>query len=265
MKPDGKTLAWAAALKIENVELLTIPQINSNLRKAQQNLREVQKEAIQLREEHLRDLLEITQDTKNDKAHEERLKILICAHKKQYAYKKIQHILKLQQRTGLAHILLPEDSMPDTFPYDPDKVKTWKMIHDHEILQHFLIERNKSHFGQAHGTPFTMPPLNALDWGATNQKAESLLGGEIPTDFNVKDPYTQDILQHIAKRKQLPEIDLYITSEEIAKGFRRWKESTSPSPSGCHLGLRRIPAIPTTDEETEKNTATNSSRTNTHN
>jgi hypothetical protein len=146
---------------------------------------------------------------------------IVHAHKKQYAYKKIQHILKPQQRTGLAHILVPEDSTPDTFPYNPEKVKTWKMIHDHKTLQRFLIERNKNHFGQAHGTPFTMPPLNSLDWGATNQKAESLLGGEIPTDFNTKDPYTQDILQHIAKRKQLPEIDLYITPEEIAKGFHR--------------------------------------------
>jgi hypothetical protein len=251
-KPDAKTLAWARALEIENVELLTIPQINTNLRKAQRTLREVQKEAIQLREEHLRDLLEMTQDTKNDKEHERRLKILIRAHKKQYAYKKIQHILKPQQRTGLAHILVPEDSTPETFPYDPDKVKTWKMIHDHETLQRFLIERNKSHFGQAHGTPFTKPPLDSLDWGAMNQKAESLLGGEIPTEFNVQDQSTNEILQHIANRKQLPEIELYITPEEIAKGFRRWKESTSTSPSGCHLGLRRIPTIPTMDEETEK-------------
>jgi hypothetical protein len=30
-KPDEKTLAWAVALKIKNAELLTIPQINSNL------------------------------------------------------------------------------------------------------------------------------------------------------------------------------------------------------------------------------------------
>jgi hypothetical protein len=40
--------------------------------------------------------------------------------------------------------------------------------------------------------------------------------------------------------------------EEVARGFRRWKETTSTSPSGCHLGLRRIPAIPTDNKETEK-------------
>jgi hypothetical protein len=142
-KPDNKTMAWAAALGVENVELMSEKQINSNLRQAQRELREIQKEATQLREDHLRELLEITQDTKNDKVHEKRLQILIRAHKKQYAYKKIQHILKPQQKSGLAHILVPEDSTPESYPYDPDTVKAWKMIHDHETLQRYLIERIK--------------------------------------------------------------------------------------------------------------------------
>jgi hypothetical protein len=126
------------------------------------------------------------------------------------------------------------------------------MVHDHKLLQRYLLERNKNHFGQAHGTPFTLPPLNKLDWTASSQQAESLLAGNIPHDIQVDNQYVQQILQHIAERKQLPEIDIYITPEEVAKGFRRWKESTSTSPSGCHLGLRRIPAIPTGDEEMEK-------------
>jgi hypothetical protein len=97
-------MAWAAALGVENAELLSEMQINTNLRQAQRALREIQKEATQLQEDHLQELLEITQDTKNDKVHEKRLQILIRAHKKQYAYKKIQHILKPQQKSGLAHI-----------------------------------------------------------------------------------------------------------------------------------------------------------------
>jgi hypothetical protein len=52
-KPDNKKLAWAEALGVENVELLNTTQINLHLRQAQQNLREVQKEATQLREDHL--------------------------------------------------------------------------------------------------------------------------------------------------------------------------------------------------------------------
>jgi hypothetical protein len=50
----------------------------------------------------------------------------------------------------------------------------------------------------------------------------------------------------------LPEIDTYISSEDVASGFRRWRESTSTSPSGCHLGLRRIPTSPCGNEEMDK-------------
>jgi hypothetical protein len=44
----------------------------------------------------------------------------------------------------------------------------------------------------------------------------------------------------MAERSNLPKIDTHITKEEVSKGFRRWREATSTSPSGCHLGLRRI-------------------------
>jgi hypothetical protein len=61
-----------------------------------------------------------------------------------------------------------------------------------------------------------------------------------------------EILNYIVERIQLQEIDTYISPDEVAQGFCRWKETTSTSPSGCHLGLRRIPAMPAADEETEK-------------
>jgi hypothetical protein len=126
------------------------------------------------------------------------------------------------------------------------------MVHDHEQLQNFLLKRNAQHFGQAQGTPFTIPPLTLIDWGAQSQVAEKLLQGEIPIEIQSKDEYINAILKHIAQRKQLPEIESYISPDDISKGFRKWKESTTTSPSGCHLGLRRIPAIPLDDKTLEK-------------
>jgi hypothetical protein len=79
-----------------------------------------------------------------------------------------------------------------------------------------------------------------------------ILDGVVPTEFESTNPFAKEILRHIANRKQLPAIDTYLSPEEVANGFKRWKESTSTSPSGCHLGLRRIPAIPTYEKETEK-------------
>lgn len=249
---DHKAIVWGESLGISNVNNLSIQFINSKLREAQKNLREIKKEAVKLREDHLRELLQLTQDAANDRNHEKRLRILIRAHEKKYYYRKIQHILKPQQRSGLSHVLVPEDMQPNQYPYDPDEVKTWKMVHEHNLLQEYLLERNKQHFGQAHGTPFTVQPLSRLDWGAGNHYAEKLLQGEIQEDISVDNQYAQDVLSFIAKQKQLPEIDIFIPPDEIAKGFRKWKETTATSPSGCHLGLRRIPAIPTNDEELEK-------------
>jgi hypothetical protein len=44
----------------------------------------------------------------------------------------------------------------------------------------------------------------------------------------------------MAEQSNLPKNDTHITKEEVSKGFRRWRETTSTSPSGCHLGLQRI-------------------------
>jgi hypothetical protein len=48
----------------------------------------------------------------------------------------------------------------------------------------------------------------------------------------------------MAEQPNLPTIEAHTTKDGISRGFRRWRESTSTSPSGCHLGLRRITTIP---------------------
>jgi hypothetical protein len=88
IRPDQRTRSWAEALGIQDISLLTISQINSKLREAQKQLSMVLKEATELRENHLQELIQITQDGGNDKQHEKRLKILLRAHKKQHACKK---------------------------------------------------------------------------------------------------------------------------------------------------------------------------------
>jgi hypothetical protein len=49
---------------------------------------------------------------------------------------------------ALSSIMVPGD--------EPD---TWERIYDQTQITATLIERNKKHFGQAHGTPFTVSPL----------------------------------------------------------------------------------------------------------
>jgi hypothetical protein len=127
---------------------MSTSDINVKLRAAQNNLREIKRRAAELRENHLMELLSITKENGMDKQHERRLQILIRAHRKQHAYKKIQYILKPNEKGGIASILVPKGSSPEAYPYVPDTVTEWTRIHEHDKLQEFIQQRNQTHFRQ---------------------------------------------------------------------------------------------------------------------
>jgi hypothetical protein len=147
---------------------------------------------------------------------------------------------------------VPKDFHPDDFPYEPAEISEWEPIHDHEKIQEFIQKRNIIHFGQAHGTPFTTHPLNKLDWNAESIEAKEVLNGTIPISMLSNNTHANKILKYIATREQLPEIETFMSPEQISQGFKKWREETSTSPSGCHLGLRRIPAFATDTKEDDK-------------
>jgi hypothetical protein len=74
-------------------------------------------------------------------------------------------------------------------------------------------------------------------------EARDIIQGVIPIEFLADNPNVNRVLRYMAERRNLQEINTYISKEQVGKGFRRWRESTSTSPSGCHLGLRRITSI----------------------
>jgi hypothetical protein len=46
-------------------------------------------------------------------------------------------------------------------------------------IEYYLMERNRRHFGQAHGTLFTQAPLaDLINWQADTETAELILQGE---------------------------------------------------------------------------------------
>jgi hypothetical protein len=126
------------------------------------------------------------------------------------------------------------------------------MVHEPEQVKKYITLRNITHFAQAHGSPFTVPPLNNIKWAADDTMSESLLKGNVPSSIRSEDKYVNNLLNALAQMEMLPEIDTYISSDDVAKGFKRWRESTSTSPSGCHLGLRKIPASPCGENDMDK-------------
>jgi hypothetical protein len=152
----------------------------------------------------------------------------------------------------LSYILVPKNFKIAEYPYDTEMVTDWEPVHDHDKIQQLIQLQNIKHFGQAHNTPFTIPPLNQLKWQANSLEAKEIIEGSIPTSFVVDNPFTNRVVNYIARRQSLQEIDTFISPEQHSTGLRKWRESTSTSPSGCHLGLRRIITYPADDYDIEE-------------
>jgi hypothetical protein len=97
------------------------------------------------------------------------------------------------------------------------------------------MARNQRHFGQAEGTPFTVAPLaELLSWEGDTEAAELILRGEYTNaEF---DDITQLLLKHCQSVSDLDAIKPELTLDEFTGKLRIWRESTSTSPSGRHLG-----------------------------
>ena len=111
--------------------------------------------------------------------------------------------------------------------------------------------RNRLHFGQAEGTPFTRPPLQPeCNWSATSPAAEQLLHGTYT--HNITTPQCRELLQACQAQAELNSVPHELTFEEFRGKISRWRESTTTSPSGRHLGRYKalFTRVPTTAEDT---------------
>jgi len=106
-------------------------------------------------------------------------------------------------------------------------------------MERHLLECSHSHFKQAHGTPFTIPPLSSLlGFGGLTPFGEQITqGAPIPTDIPL-DPATHLLLTH--QKTLIPPTELQthpLDFELLMKGFKKWPECTTTSPSGQRLGI----------------------------
>jgi hypothetical protein len=140
--------------------------------------------------------------------------------------------------------------IPD--PENPDK---WKMITIPPIIESKLIIRNIKHFGQASSTPFASAVLQqCFGYDGTNIIATNLIfHQQLPPEFHTQPPFVQELLQRLSDGQRLKSTPLDVTFEEYCKGFRVWRERTSTSPSGRHLGhyklLLRLPVYDTANPD----------------
>jgi hypothetical protein len=133
---------------------------------------------------------------------------------------------------------------------------------DPTLIETNLIHRNIEHFGQANNTPLAEGQLwDWLGYSGTNRNCQNLIKGRLPPNIEQHHPATQLLLRKLADGKGCTEMLADITYEDFRDALKRWKESTSTSPSGRHLGHYKVLLLQLQSEE-ESNTRTDEIKTN---
>eukprot|EP00957_Ditylum_brightwellii_P204735 15340626-Ditylum_brightwellii.AAC.1 len=66
---------------------------------------------------------------------------------------------------------------------DPKKAQRWYTVDLPEEILHYLMVRNRCHFGQAKGTLFMIPPLSQyFNWSANSPVSEMVLKCEFNSE-----------------------------------------------------------------------------------
>jgi hypothetical protein len=139
-------------------------------------------------------------------------------------FKKFKKAKQITSQGGLTHIIT-------TDPIINEKTH----IQDKDKMKQQLLQRNITHFAQAKNTPCMLEPLKSLigEAGDTNT-ANDILQGILPTNVT---PNMEAILQELKQKR--PEMKPTIPYHQMIRGFQKWRESTTTSPSNKHLGIYR--------------------------
>ena len=222
--------AWEEDFEIPT----TVHECNTRLREANRSVEEKVKASFTNREQERRDSIAALSKSPfpADKAQSQKLRQIQKAEDLNQLFKKLKAVRKTDTRKGVTRIEIPIH--PTT---DPKTCTEWRQIDvPTEILQH-LQTRNRTHFGQAHGSPFTVSPLiDQLGFRGDGDAADNILRGSY--DATGLDDNVALLIQHLQQSEAMEALETRptISEQEYAGKLRVWRESTSTSPSGMHLG-----------------------------
>ena len=216
-------------------------EVPTSLSEAKSQLRQARKEAKVIseqsftrrdteREQKIREL-ETSPDPKDRKT-AKRLRCHKKAETRQQMHRKLKAVKTSYERKGVTKIEIPihpED--------DPKSCTEWQVLEIPEEILRQLQLRNQNHFGQAHGTPFTIPPLSGhLGFSANTTAAHDILRGAYDTGELSESLST--LIRHLQQTEEMAQhaAQPTITESELAGKLKAWRESTTTSPSGMHLG-----------------------------
>ena len=224
-------------LLARHTEPIDIPNnvglIHAALRQAQSLAREITRHAAAHRKAFLAQQAALA-FVQNDKRSHQAYKLIAKAEETKAMYAKLRFIRSDgTQQTGLTRLEVPQDPAQD-----PKHCTEWTTVDTPADITKYLLERNQKHFGQAAGTPFTVPPLSVhVDFRASTNECDLILNGDY--DTSTLDDLTSLLLKQFTLLTELDVLPSAITEQAMLDKYRFWPEGTSTSPSGRHLGHYR--------------------------
>jgi hypothetical protein len=108
-------------------------------------------------------------------------------------------------------------------------------ITDGPTIETLILNRNIRHFRQAETAPLATPEvIRTIGFGADTDRAEQLLDGTGDPTYITDDEWSRYLLTSM--RRYSKELKIEITKEKMMNKYKIWKERTSTTPSGRHLG-----------------------------
>eukprot|EP00957_Ditylum_brightwellii_P101695 7750037-Ditylum_brightwellii.AAC.1 len=180
----------------------------------------------------------LTGNTATEKA----LKSIINAEHMEKVWVKIGYADKKKDIGSISYLQVPPtwpdanmDSVKVVNLDNPPKAEYLKTVETPKETSTYLKLSNRLHFGQAQGTPFTMPPLSVkFDWAASSVTSELVLEGNY--FISEIDFLQQKLLEHCKKEHNAAIISEAVTGKEWKEKIRVQKERTTTLPPGNHLG-----------------------------
>eukprot|EP00957_Ditylum_brightwellii_P028184 2128579-Ditylum_brightwellii.AAC.1 len=214
----------------------------TQIRTAQKEIKSILKQAKEKCDESNCQLAAIHALTCNV-TEEKALKSIISAEQMSTVWKKILHTHKKNHHGSITSLRIPE-----SWPHIGEDINTVKTLENPQ-------KANELHFGQAQGTPFTVPPVSIeVDWAANSITSEIFLD-EHYTNKGLG-VLRAKLIEHCKKEHNSIKLGKKKSVHEWKEKVRTWNEKMTTSPSGCHLGhLQALqsqgPNIPISDEEKE--------------
>ena len=146
---------WRNITSVDEL-LQTIHECSVMLREAKRDVKAIVQESYQRRERERRKCIE-TLEASTQKADATEAKRLRCLQKGEAIrnlFDKLKRLRLTKEKRGITRLEIPARTEEE----DPHQCTDWRQIDVPTEILHHLRERNRRHFGQAHGTPFTVPP-----------------------------------------------------------------------------------------------------------